>query len=471
MTPLPRCTPRSVIRENRRLSATFSADQADQLRSVFSPLSSQSAAVEGIEPAHITLEGREIDLYVRRGLQPVLEAVTGCEFSFKTAQWSICNPYEAGYLGPRLSTAPLELIAEAKQGVVDVPTEKLRDRVIAHIIAAFPSIQIAVVSGSRSDLEYTIRSIRNLLAESHHARLIPIRNGVVERDGHTYFGTIADLQWLYRLSGIPNGLIIFLDASNIAHSWAAEAVDSFAFVRVLGFRLGTVSLSAVEADSIDCVFGLESVSILPGGDSAREINARIVNVRSGRKLSGDLTGQKLRDHGIVYHQSRNRAIVQVAVSSASTSTVIVAADLRHAVRLAKKLPRAEIVRSDASIPHWISEADHHVIRRKVRRTMMDSTLRVVPLGDLGEASLDQAETVIYAAGTCGVDDNVRSITIPGYWIRHRPAIWVDFLDIHHPELRRGAKMREAAYQRWGWLAGNSLEQKVAEYLSRREISR
>lgn len=458
-----------VWHAGRSLYADFAADQADVVCNILGISSQVTWDHDDTAPGFAERTASRISVVLREGLAPVLEAVTGIQCTPVVPRLVPRAPSGNGYLGPHCHRDPVELIGALRHGLITVPGPEVRAQIIAQIIAAFDGRRMAFVSASADEVESTFRKVIPHLDERLQRRVTVLQNGVDDDlDKTVYAGTFGDLAHVKCWRGRPVTMIVALDARHLLQRLAQQAVDSFERARLFAFAKSSDSFAGVERDCIESCLGFESITVLPGGESARLVEAILVNVRKGRQLDGSFEGKSLLDHGIVWHQERNRAIVDVALEHCeSRVTVVIAANLPHAIALAKRLPRATIVRHQSPIPPRIPKVDHAIVGRQVRRVMGELTLRIVPLRDLREVHLDQAEVVIYAAGSRGVDESFRDNVIPGNWIRRRPCTVIDFRDFHQHTLASDSRTRQEAYRRWGWLTEDPIQQSVAAHFARR----
>lgn len=470
MRPLPRISALDGISHaGRSLYVDFAGDQADVVCGILGVSSQVTWDRDNMAPGFATRAASKISVVLREGLAPILEAVTGVQCAPVVSTLESCAPWANGYLGPHCHREPLELIGASRHGLITVPGPEVRAQIIAQTIAAFDGVRMAFISASADEVESTFRKVLPHLDERLQRRVTVLQNGVDDDlDKTVYAGTFGDLEHVKCWRGRPVTMIVALDARHLLQRLAQQAIDSFERARLFAFAKSSDSFAGVERDCIESLLGFESITVLPGGESVRLVEAILVNVRKGRQLDSSFDGKSLLDHGIVWHHERNRAIVDVALEHCETqSTVIIAANLPHAIALAKRLPRATIARDKCPIPQRIPKADHAIVARRVRRAMGEPTLRIVPLRNLNEVHLDQAEVVIYAAGSRGVDESFRDKVIPGNRIRHRPCTVIDFRDIHHDALASDSCQRRETYRRWGWLTEDPIQQRATAHFARR----
>jgi len=458
-----------IYRDQRTLFARFPADRANELCKAFGVSIERPWPPVDNPLGTATLGRNAVEVFQPEGLRPVLEAVAGEQPSLDLAHWKISDPRECGFLENHVSPDALQLVASSRHGIIQVQSKSSRSQIVAQIIATFAGRRMAFLSSSASEVESTLQAVWTLLSRPLQRQLAALGPGMDENQHKTvYFGTGGDLEHVACDPTRPLHLIVWLDANHILQRLPQIATDSFSRSRVFGFTVGSKVPVRDELDQVEANFGFDWVRVLPDGESERFVQCEFHPIRGGHRIDPSIDGKLLLDQGIVGHDARNKLITRIACEHfESHATVIVAANLRHAIALAKKLPKATIARDRRAIPEWIPKADHAVVLRKIRREMNDPTLRIVPLGDWEHAALDHAEAVLYAAGSRGVAETFRQKVIPGNCIRMRPAVVIDFQDLHHPQLKRDSRLRLKSYERWGWTTDDLVRKRVVEFFSRR----
>lgn len=459
-----------VFRDQRTMIAKFPVDRADELCKTFGVSIERPWPPVDNPLGTATLGRNALEVFQPEGLRPVLEAVAGEQPSLDVVPWKMRNPGEHGFLGPHISPDALQLVAATRQGIIGVHSMASRSQIIAQLIATFAGRRMAFLSSSTGEVKTTLSAVRALLSPQLQTQIAVIGAGADDDDDITvYWGTGGDLARISCNPKRPLQLIVWLDANHILQRLPQIATNSYSRARVFGFTVGNKVPAWSELDQVEVYFGFDWIRVLPDGESERFVQCEFHSVHGGHRIKAAIDGKLLLDQGIVGHDARNKLITRIACEHfESHSTVIVAANLRHAITLAKRLPKATIVRDRNVIPEWIPKTDHGGVLRKIRREMNDPTLKIVPLGDLEHASLDHAEAVLYAAGSHGVAETFRQKVIPGNCLRMRPAVVIDFRDLHNPQLKRDSLLRQKSYKRWGWTTDDLVAKRVAEFYSRRE---
>ncbi|AMV16513.1 hypothetical protein [Planctomyces sp. SH-PL14] len=359
-----------------------------------------------------------------------------------------------------------DFIRTFDRGVIRGWRPRLLDQLIAQVITAYPERNIVVaLANERSGVTLGVR-VQELVPANLRKFFAFLKKGdSAPSERRYFFGGITHLQGV---GDNPNriDLILLGDARFCGHESVPETLDVYEHAKVFAFINEASPLSAYEDDFTRSVLGFEEMWILGPGENVRFPSIRKIKVPRGESLPSTLSELELLKRGIIHHRERNRLVVEVAEKESGSSQLIVAANLEHALLLAKKLPRWHIPEQYLQ-PRW-AKVQYEKMPR-VKRTMSQPPLHIVPCPDFRRVQLSLYRLIVYAAGTTEVPDHIQQGLLWRQLGRSSVVTWVDFSDRQHWRLRRDAARRFQEYASWGWAPeGQSVgELRIRQFIARR----
>jgi hypothetical protein len=355
---------------------------------------------------------------------------------------------------------------------------------IAEIALAFPMARIAIVVDSK-DFGY---QLQRQLSRFLNVTMVT-RRPSEQPAGRVVVGTPAGLAG--NTVAFPKRDIVILprawDALHYYAETALMAADSR--FRLFGLLPTNRTLSPYEEDRIRATFGFAEVTVWKHGLVERFIRSFWKPIRGGPSIPSRLSVLQLKRRGIWYHPVRNRWIArivrglscpcvepQVCTSAgilhslpAAFGVMVVVEGVEHALALAKLLPGSALVVGDV-ILQGLSGSDRRLLaRRRALATAGRPVIATVAgLARPNAVDWSTLRIVIWAGAGPGLPP------IPADHLVCRPAenravLFVDFDDLHHPQLHCWSRSRQEAYLDAAWIAPDAdpVQVRVERFLAQR----
>ena len=342
-------------------------------------------------------------------------------------------------------------------------------RLLADVILAWPNAHFAVAS---SDIRTAVRFHKALSSCGVTAELLTGRHPV-KMPARVIVTTPAFLPVQNRNAGpTDDRIVVVLDPARwLRGEGAFEGTSRLVAVeraRLFGIMPVGEKLGRRDRELLPAVFGPARLVVRGYGRRDRFVRFVFIPIDGGTDVRSIHDTQAVIANGVVGHAVRNRRLVRLARALASNDratlgrdfpmlakladtvngrVVVLVERIDHGLGLAAKLGWPMVAAADV-VEDGLSAEDRAALA--AGRDADRVAGRPVVATPAGLDRVGRVDTVIRADGGVGLPELPRGLTIAAVG-DNRPITIVDVRDGHHPQLRRRAADRRAAYLAAGWV--------------------
>lgn len=348
-------------------------------------------------------------------------------------------------------------------------------RIIRQIVMAWPGIRVLCLHGTVAAAEVVAG---HLSASTRDVALVHSRRQY-QGHGRVIVATPGSLGMI-EIDRVD--MVIVPDAIDGLRQTMRDRIRDAPRARLIGLLDRSVQPSPYERDMLTAMYGLHEVVVPRPEHLVRPVEVVTVPIAGGPALAASLDIVDLKRRGIWRHPVRNRKIVQLATALRTGDgltrfpnlaqtigqigdrrVVILVETLDHGADLAQRLPDWPIVAGYDACRADLSSHVRRVMQTPDRVDALGPQFMIVTTTAAAEIRWDDVHVMIRADGGVGLPP----LRLPGsldvIWWRCRRLILIDFLDKHHPQLRRQSGARRRAYTAQGWYrAGADCDQMAVE---------
>ncbi len=355
--------------------------------------------------------------------------------------------------------ALLEFVRSRERGLIRFPGggEVCPARLIAQIALAYSELRIAVAATRNADARAVARELAAY--------------GVKDaRAGRVLTGTYLDL--LEQKKALPRLDVYFaLNPTELIDSFmnaGVECVRRLDRARLYGIVPDELRVAPRIRDHLTALFSMEETYVPKHGYHAMPVEAAFVPMYGGSRPPDHRDDQIVKQFGVHEHHLRNRRVVRLAQAVADGDIALLKAQFADVAALGKKRVSGRVGVLVDHVEHglllaaklgWPLVAGPTVNEQGLSaeqqailvtgREKKQRTKESVVVTATGMAHAGRFDLVIRADAGTGLPP------IPEAKMRvrngqDRRLLVIDFLDRHHPVLRKWSRQRQEAYRGAGW---------------------
>jgi hypothetical protein len=353
--------------------------------------------------------------------------------------------------------AMLEFVRHHERGLIRyAPSEVRPARLIAQIARAYPGLRIAVAATRNADARAVARELA--------------RHGVDTRAGLVLVGTYLDL--LVRKKDLPRQHALF--ALNPAELFDAflhagvEVVRRLDRARLFGLVGDDLRLAPRLRDHLTTLFGVEQVYVPKHGYRPVPVEAVFVPLCGGNRLPNHRDDHVVKRLGVHAHPLRNRRVARLARALAEKDHALLWERFPEVAALGEERIRGRVGVLVDTVDHgltlagnlgWplvagaavneqgLSAAQQALLQ--ARRDRRRRTRKPAVVTAAGLAHAGRFDVLVRADAGTGLPP-VPAAKLRTRSGRGRRLLLIDFLDRHHPLLRKWSRQRQQAYRDASW---------------------
>ncbi|OAI56448.1 hypothetical protein AYO47_02085 [Planctomyces sp. SCGC AG-212-M04] len=372
------------------------------------------------------------------------------------------------------------LVQEYPNGVIRALSEASRLDAAAQIIEAYPDRRIAILAETLAEVKVIRKGLRTRLGEQARSRVTrPDLSPGLLGGSKVYVGLFGDLNQLQNSdpsqeTGLrPTGtreqprrieLVLIWKAKAAALSQYEEVLLSEPHAKMFGFMLWDAQYTPGEQLAVQSMFGFHSVLVGEQGQCPRPVTVSRLEIGTAGLPVG-LSKVEVLNAGIRHNDARNWQLLRAAkiYASEGLSTLLVAADVLHAIQLAGRLPGWSLL----SKTDGYRDAFQAASGRSALKPCPAHVPNAIVLEDeLHQINLGNYFALVHAGIHALAQKCVESILFPGNKNQTEPFHLLDCRDAHHKHLTRLSKERRKQYTELGWSVDGSdpLEERVKAFI-------
>jgi hypothetical protein len=386
-----------------------------------------------------------------------------------------------GGLAPH-DTTLLEFVRRHERGLIRYAAGEVRPaRLIAQGVRAYPELRVAVAATRNADARAAARE--------------PARYGVeAARAGRVVAGTYLLL--LQKKKTLRRQDVCFaLNPTELFDAYfnaGVEVLRRLGNARLYGFVADDVRIAPRLRDHLTALFGVEEIYIPKHGHRLLPVDVVMVPIYGGERPPDHKEDHLIKRLGVHEHHVRNRRVVRLAQALAGEDFGLLTEQypdvaalgkergrggrvgllvdtIDHGLTLAAKLGWPLV--ADARVNEQGLSAEQQALLAagwdKNQRTKMPAVVTAA-----GMAQAGRFDVLIRAGAGAGLPPILAAkLRVRNGQDRH--LLLIDFLDRHHPVLRKWRRLRQEAYREAGWgMVGEAPQTPLDKFLGTRpEVER
>lgn len=436
------------------------------------------------------LRGRDFPLvHFPLGLEPVIRHVVrknGGDIEY-AGEWAapLTDPDSAIRCFGAADDALFDLVQHHHAGLIRRGRTVDVVHLIARIALAWPKSEIAVAVKRVADVRRIARTLRR-----HEIDALGITTGRdPQRRPHVVVGTFeslggscANLPWRH--------ILIAVDAVEMLGKVGQISLQHAERARLYGVLHLDRKIAPRDEAQLRAYFGFYEVSLPRRGHVLRPVEVVWLPIAGGPRIPAHAELFVVLRDGVGRHPVRNRRIARLAraIRSRDRSDIdqrfpavtaalyrqndlevaILVDGVEQGLALAKLLPGWSLVTSSDVWVEGLSVADRELLEEAADRPAAGPQ-RILTASALPTVSLAGVDVLIRADAGTGLPAALGDLSVSGNSKPRSPLLLIDFLDRHHPILRRRRRRRENAYGDHGWYRAGSdpVEERVKQFLATR----
>jgi hypothetical protein len=356
-------------------------------------------------------------------------------------------------------TTLLEFVQQHERGLIRLPAGgAVRPaRLVAQVALAYPELRVAVAVTRNADARAVARALASYGVKA-------------ARGGRVLAGTYLDL--LEQKKALPRLDIFFaLNPTELFHTLlnaGMEVVKRLDRARVYGLVADDLRVAPRLRDLLTALFGAEAIYVPKHGHRPLPVDVVMVPVYGGGRPPNHKDDHVVKRLGVHEHELRNRRVAKLAEALAGRDFGLLKGRFPAVAALGKGRVRGRVGVLVDTVDHGLTLAAKlgwplvagaavngqglsaaHKALLKAGRDKQRRAGKPVVVTAAGLAHAGRLEVLIRADAGTGLPP------IPAARLRVRSGqdrrlLLVDFLDRHHPVLRRWSRQRQQAYRDAGW---------------------
>jgi hypothetical protein len=381
----------------------------------------------------------------------------------------------------------LDAVRRHEQAVVRYGPAVDVSRLLAQVALAWPSATLAVVT-RRTD---EARALRDRLRRLGVEAVAVTGRRTPAEVGRVAVGTPAGMahtpvQFEWRT------IVVAVDGVEATGKDYLLALRFAPRARLFGLLPADARPSPLERDLMTSFFGFAEVVVPRHGHRERPVQVVSYPITGGPTLPAALGGVALNRAGMWHHHLRNRVVARVArafftgdadavrrlfgpgVTAAGAPGVAVLVDnVEQALGVARRLPDWDVFTGPEVHEGGLGAGRRRVLHRPLDPLSAAPLHAVVTAAACPTLYLAGVDVLVRADGGLGLPPLTAEQLSEPDDAPARPLLVVDFLDRHHPALRRRSRRRRQAYDARGWFAPgvDPVAARVDEFLETRRQGR
>jgi hypothetical protein len=455
----------------------------------------QRVRAAAVELGEVKADGDQPALYTRATLEPPIRlALSRAGYTIKRSGISP-QPLPPPCQVPGFEPADrglLQLVREHDWALIrHDPKAVDAARLVAQVALAWPDRTLVVAARRRREVYDLARRLRAFLprvsvvtARDKPAAVDRVVVATYEGLGHTASyrapgHKVFDVSWV--------DTVVVPDAREATGRVAITCLSRAVRARLYGLIDTAARPAPLERDQLASLFGFQELAIPYHGCRERPVRVVHCRIHGGPELPLASTGVPLERRGLWQHPVRNRKVRQLAsafrkgdeeelgrllgvtISTPPPGVLVLVANVEQALALAPQLPGWPVAAGPGVLTDGLTAEQACRLRAMPDPCCLGPLHAVVTPTALPGTDLARVSVLLRADGGSGLPPFGPGVLVERDDVPARPLLVVDFLDRHHPVLRRRSRRRRAAYDEHGWFGPgvHPVEARVAQFLDNR----